>query len=197
MRCRRFRRWLSDDIDGRLPGKKKRRLESHLEVCSACRAYQEDLARLQAECGSIDEEPVGTDYFERFTAAVETRLRQENISDRRRRPVVRRWRWAWISVPLILALVLGLVFFRNRGEDVRGEIFSFEACLQRVYQEIGEDDEFAADFSRFLSGSLVDEREAMVLEDDVDLWKEPFFWRSLNDEDLGLIEEEIMKGIRS
>jgi hypothetical protein len=197
MRCRRFRRWLSDDIDGRLPDREKKRLEFHLDVCSACRAYQKDLARLQAECGSIDGEPVGTDYFEKFAAAVETRLRQETVGDRRRRTVVRRWIWVWTSVPVLLALVLGLILLRNRGENVREEIFSFEACLERVYQEIGEDDDFAADFSRFLSGSLVDQSEAMVLEDNVDLWKEPFFWRSLNDEDLRLIEEEIKKGIRS
>jgi hypothetical protein len=197
MKCRRSQRWLSDDIDGRLTDKKKRRLESHLGVCPACRAYRKDLARLQVEYRSVEAEPLAEDYFDRFTVAVETRLRRENMIAGRRGPFPQRWSWAWISVPLALAFVLGLVFFRSRGEDVREEIFSFEACLERVFQEIGGDDEVAADFSRFLSGSLLDEGEAIALEDGVDLWNEPFFWRSLTDEDLRLIEEEIKKGIRS
>jgi hypothetical protein len=169
----------------------------HLSACPACRAYRRELDRLQVEYRFIETEPTAADYFEKFSAAVETRLRRENMTAGRRGPIPLRWRWAWVPVPLALALVLGIVLFRSRGEDVREGIFSYEACVERVFQEIGGDDEVAADFSRFLSGSLLDGGEAIALEDDVDLWNEPFFWRSLNDEDLRLIEEEIKKEIRS
>lgn len=197
MNCEKIKRWISDDIDGALTDKKRRRIESHLSACSVCRAYRRDLVRIQAESGLVEARPVAADYFEKFTAAIEAKLRREKQVAGRGGPVPLRWRWAWVSVPLVLALILGIVFFRNRGDGLRHEIFSFEGCIDRIFQEIGGDDEIAADFSRFLSGSLLGGGEAVVLEDDIDLWNEPFFWRSLSDEDLRLIEEEIKKGIRS
>jgi anti-sigma factor RsiW len=196
VKCKRSQRWISDNLDGALPDKKRRRLEAHLSACSACRAYQRDLARLQAESRGVKAGPVAADYFENFTAAVETRIRREREYTRRAGYFPVRWRWAWLFVPLALAIVLGLLF-RSGGKSVHNEIFSFEACLDRVFQEIGGDDEVAADFSRFLSSSILGGGEEVILEDDVDLLSEPFFWRSLSDEDLRLIEEEIKKSIRS
>jgi hypothetical protein len=98
---------------------------------------------------------------------------------------------------LAIAVVLGLVLFQ-RGEKVaRDDIFSFEACLDRVFQEIGDDDAAAADFNRLLSGAVLGGGEDVFFEDDVELWSEPFFWRSLTEEELRLIEEEIKKSFRS
>jgi len=197
MKCEHYQRWISDDLDGALAVKDRRKLESHLSSCAACWTYRQELALIQAEGGALEAGPVAADYFEEFSAAIETKLRQEKEVAGRVGPVAPRWKWAWVSVPLALALIFGIVFFRSGGDGVRNEIFSFEACLDRVFEEIGGDEEIAADFSRSLSVSLLDGGEAVVLEDDVDLWSEPFFWQSLSDEALGWIEEEIKKGIRS
>jgi predicted anti-sigma-YlaC factor YlaD len=199
MKCDDYQHWISDDIDGLLPDMKKTKLESHLRACSACRAYRKDLVRIQAESGREEAEPVEAGYFEKLSAALETRLWREKRVAGRVRSVALRWRWIWVSVPLVLALVLGIVFFRRGadGDGVRQEVFSFEGCLERVFQEIGGDEEMAADYTRFLSRSLFEGGEAVVLEDDVGLLDDPFFWRSLSDEDLRLIETEIKKGIRS
>jgi anti-sigma factor RsiW len=197
MKCEHYQRWISDDLDGALAAKKRRKLESHLGACSACRSYRQALALIQAEGGALEARPVASDYFEEFTAAIETKLRQEKQAAGRVGSVAPRWKWAWVSAPLALALVLGIIFFRSGGAGVRNEVFSFEACLDSVFEEIGGDEEIAADFNRFLSVSLLDGGEAVVLEDDIDLWNEPFFWRSLSDEDLRWIEEGIKKGIRS
>ncbi len=196
MRCEHFQRWISDDLDGALPDLKKEKLESHLKNCPDCRAYQKDIVRIQAESGLEEAGRVDADYFKKFTAAIETKLRREAQI---RGGALLSWRWAWALAPLVLALVLGIVFLRRGGDgdDVWLEVFSFEGCLERVFQEIGGDDEMAADFSHFLSGSLLEGGEAVVLEDDVDFWKDPLFWRSLSDEDLQSIEDEIKKRIRS
>jgi len=197
MKCEHYQRWISDDLDGALAAKKREKLESHLAVCSVCRFYRRALALIQAEGRALEPRPVAPDYFDDFTAAIETKLRQEEKAAGRVGPVPPRWKWAWASIPLALALILGIVLFRSRGDGVRNEIFSFEACLDQVFEEIGGDDEVAADFNRYLSGSLLDGGEGIVLEDDINLWSEPFFWRSLSDEDLRRIEAEIKKGIRS
>jgi hypothetical protein len=197
MKCEHYQRWVSDDLDGVLTAKKRRRLESHLSACAACWSYRQELALIQAEAGALEAGPVAADYLEEFTAAIEKKLRQEKEVADRGGPVPPRWKWAWVSVPLALALIFGIVFFRSGRDGFRNEIFSFEACLDRVFEEIGGDEKIAADFSRSLSVSLLEGGEAVVLEDDIDLWSEPFFWQSLSDEDLGWIEEEIKKGIRS
>lgn len=197
MRCERYQVWISDDIDGALAEKKKRRLEAHLSRCPDCRAYRRDLRRLQARSGLDAAGPVGTDYFERFSAAVETRLRSEAGIGRRFRRPTPVWRWAWVPAPLILALILAIVLFRGGRNGVTHEILSFEDCLESVYQEIGGDEESAAEFNRFLSGSLLGGGDAAGLEDGLEIWSDPFFWRSLSDEDLRSIETEIKKGNRS
>lgn len=197
MRCERYRRWISDDIDGALAGKKKQKLESHLHVCSACRAYRHDLARIQADSGLIKAKPAGEDYFETFTGAVEARIRRgERLAETAGRPPL-GWRWARLVAPLALALILGIVFFRGGGDGVSHEVFSFEGCLDRVFMEIGGDEETAADFNRFLSASLLGEGPSGILDGGLELWSEPFFWTGLSDEDLKSIEAEMRKEFRS
>jgi hypothetical protein len=197
MKCKRSQRWSSDEIDGALPEKRKRKLESHLAVCSTCRAYHQDLLRLQARSRSVQAGPLSPDYFENFAAAVATKLRTARPTPGRKGPFPMSLKWAWLAVPLAIAVVLGIVLFHKGGKVARDDIFSFEACLDRVFQEIGDDDAAAADFNRLLSGSVLGGGEDVFFEDDVELWNEPFFWRSLTDEDLQLIEEEIRKSFRS
>lgn len=191
MKCERYQVWISDEIDGALAAKKKRRLEAHLRSCAGCRAYRRDLLRIQEESGLEKVDPGTADYFEKFTAAVQTSLRREIETAVRVRRAPLAWRWAWVSAPLALALILGIIIFRGGRDGLSHEILSFEDCLERVYQEIGGDDESAAEFSRFLSGSLLGGGDTVGLEDGLELWSDPFFWRSLSDEDLRLIEAEI------
>ncbi len=194
MTCEHYQRLISDDIDGALAGRERRKLQSHLDSCSACREYRIDLAHIQAESGLVKAGTVDPDYLERFAITIETKLRQEKQITG---GTLLKWRWAWVFAPLALALVLGIFLFRNGGNGLKHEVFSFEGCLDRVFQEIGGEDEIAADFNRFLSDSLLEGSESAVLEGDIDIWSEPFFWRSLSDQDLKLIETEIKKGIRS
>ncbi len=197
MRCEHYRAWISDDIDGSLARKKKRKLEAHLSRCPDCPAYRKDLLRLQAESRLDEADPVAPEYYEKFSAALETRLRREGgIGRRTRRPAL-SWRWAWISAPLALAMILAVLIFRGGRASFGREILSFEGCLESVYLEIGEDDESAAEFNRFLSGSLLGGEDGAGLEDGLELWSDPLFWRSLSDEDLRSIETEIMKESRS
>lgn len=191
MECEHFQVWISDEIDGALADKKKRKLEAHLSGCPGCRAYRSNLLRIQAESG-LEKVGSGTaDYFEKFTAAVETRLRREVGTEVRAHRTPLAWRWAWASAPLALALILGIILFRGGRDGVNLEVLSFEDCLERVYQEIGQDDDSAAEFSRFLSGSLLGGGDTVGLEDGLELWSDPFFWRSLSDEELRQVESGI------
>lgn len=191
MKCEHYQLWISDEIDGALADEKKRRLEAHLSGCPGCRAYRRDLRRIQTESGLEEVGSDTADYFEKFTAAVEKRLRHEVGTDIRARRTPPAWRWAWASAPLALALILGIILFRGGTDGFSHEILSFEHCLERVYQEIGENDDSAAEFSRFLSGSLLGGGDTVGLEDGLELWSDPFFWRILSDDELRLVETGI------
>ncbi|MFZ2054745.1 MAG: zf-HC2 domain-containing protein [Candidatus Aminicenantales bacterium] len=197
MNCEKIKRWISDDLDGALTPKKKQRLESHLSSCPACRDYERELRLIQAGSVRIEGPGASPEHLEALSTGIMAKLRLERQEERAARAFLSIWRWARVAAPTVLAIALGVFLFRGGGELPQDEIFSFEGCLDRVFQEIGGDDDIAADFSRFLAGSLLGGGEAVVLEDDIDLWNEPLFWRSLSDEDLGWIEEEIKKGIRS
>jgi hypothetical protein len=106
------------------------------------------------------------------------------------------WRWARLAAPTVLALALGVFFFRGKGEEPPDDIFSFEACFDRVDREIAGDAELAAVFSRFLTESLAEEEDALFASPDPNIWNEPYFWEGLSDDELKLIEEEVKKEIR-
>ncbi len=110
MKCEHYQRLISDDIDGALAGRDRRKLQSHLDSCSACRAYRIDLAHIQAESGLVKAGTVDPDYLERFAITIETKLRQEKQITG---GTLLKWRWAWVFAPLALALVLGILLFRN------------------------------------------------------------------------------------
>ena len=55
MRCQTARRRISDELDGSLRPGRRPGLEAHLRCCPACRAYREDLARIQAAAQRADE----------------------------------------------------------------------------------------------------------------------------------------------
>ena len=194
MGCERFRVLISDEVDGALSDGQRQRLGAHVEGCPACREYRRTLLRLQAESRRDEASPPAADYYERFSAAVESRLRREERVASRPVP---GWKKAWVLAPLVLAVVIGVVLFRGGGGGGRHEIFSFEDCLDRIFWEIGGDDEAAADFDSYLSGALLEGGDGVILEEDVNVWDEPLIWRSLSDEDLRSIEEGLREEIRS
>ena len=68
MKCRAAQRRLSDELDGALDPGRRSRLEAHLRVCPACRAYRGVLARLQPEA------PPGAGRSAEYWSGFEKRL---------------------------------------------------------------------------------------------------------------------------
>jgi hypothetical protein len=145
----------------------------------------------------LEEPEVSPESLEALSAEIRRKLRLERPGERAGRSLTLIWRWARLAGPAVLALVLGVVILRGRGEAPQDDVFSLEGCFDRVAREIAGDDDLAAGFSRFIIESLVEEREASLPSGDVYIWNEPYFWECLGDDELRLVEEEIKKEIPS
>ncbi len=197
MKCRKYEQWISDALDRSLSEKRKKILEDHLAQCPDCRAYNDRLSRIQAEAVRPEKINLSPHYWEEFSASLEKKLRA--LEPERATTMLSRlgWKWAWAGAPLLLALALGLVFLRNQGRPLEDDVFSFEACLNRLGQEIGDDVKLEENFNRLILGFLGEAWGSAVLEERWVVFNDPFFWESLSDEELQLLEQEITKEIKS
>jgi predicted anti-sigma-YlaC factor YlaD len=197
MKCEKIERWISDDLDAALAPRKRQKLEPHLKACPACREFRSKVRRIQAESKRLEGPEVSLERLEALSAGIMRQLRLERQEERAGRALRLTWRWVRLAVPVVLALALGVVLFRGRGEAPQDDIFSLEGCFDRVDREIAGDAELAAGFSRFLAESLAEEGDPSFPSDNIYIWNEPYFWEGLSDDELRLVEEEVKKGIRS
>lgn len=197
MKCDEIERWVSDDLDGALTPKYKESLESHLSACPACREYRRQIRRIQAESIRLVGPEVSPEHLEALSAGIMGKLRLERQGKEAGRALPLIWRWARLAAPAVLALALGLLLLRGRGEELQDDMFSFEGCFNRIDREIAGDAEVAAVFSCFVTESLAEEEDSLFASEDPNIWNEPYFWEGLSDDELKLIEEEVKKEIRS
>ena len=197
MKCEKIERWISDDLDASLAPGKRQKLETHLKACSACREYRRQVRRLQAESEGLEGLQASPERLGVLAAEIMRQLRLERQPERAGSAFRLTWRWAGLAVPAVLALALGVILWRGRGEAPQDDIFTLEGCFDRVAREIAGDAELAASFNRFLTESLVEEGDPFLPSDDIYIWNEPYFWESLSDDELRLVEEEVKKEIRS
>lgn len=100
MKCTDQRRALSALLDGELSSDDMSSLEAHLEECADCRAYADELRRLDADIASMPRVRADRDLSRRVKAAIS----EERTREAERLPL-------WTKVPvtaLILITALGL-----------------------------------------------------------------------------------------
>jgi hypothetical protein len=196
MNCKKYEQWISNGLDGALSLQKKKSLEAHLAQCPECRAYHRHLGRIQAEALRLKITEPSPQYWEEFSTILERKLKTSQPAKDAPRPFRLGWKWAWAGLPVLLALALSLVFFRNRIQAPEHDVFWFEACLNRLYLEIGDDATLEDNFNRVILGSLGEGLYSEALEERVLLPHDPWLWESLSDEELQLVEQEIKREMK-
>jgi len=187
MACRKYERWISDDMDGRLSDKKTAVLRGHLEECEGCRSYKENLKILQAEAGKFREVAVRAGFMDALGRRLEEGLCSGPAAGSAKTiPLAGRWKWVWAGAAVfVLALAGGtILLLRPKTPPVLWPV-SNEDSLARILGEIGEDAELAESFDQVLQASI---GETLLQAED------PTFWEGLGEDEIRLMELDITNG---
>lgn len=200
MRCEKYRKFISDELDGKLDSKKTVRLAAHLQKCSSCRMYKAKLIDLEQKAGQLESPSFSEDYWEDFSARLSAKLRLEAEDKRREVPARQRWRYAWAGGAALVIVGLGfaafLIFRPERGAR-EINLLTFERFLDRVYQEIGTDERLADFFNLAVMDFIAEEIDTG--EPMVRLYfpEDPLFVEGLGEEDVEFVGREIEKETKS
>ncbi len=182
MRHKKIQKWLSDQCDGELSGRRKRILEVHLERCALCRSYAENLERIAKETSKIKLPEVSPSYWQDFSSRLKARI---SIPEERGRAegLFLRWRWALAAAASIFVLAFGLFLYLAQNKIVQETYdFSFEDSFSQIREEIGNDSELEDVFNSILFASIWENLETDRMNIDLDFYGNNFFWENFSEE---------------
>jgi predicted anti-sigma-YlaC factor YlaD len=194
MRHKKIEMLLSNNIDGKLPEKKKKILESHLRKCSSCSSFAENIQRIHEEAISLQRLELSAVYWEEFTSRIKTEISSPQQDKVNVAPLFLRWKWAWAGAALLFVIVAGLFLYLSRNKTPKEEyIFSFEDSVAKVYQEIGSDLELEELFDSVILASIVETLEDSGWGERPDFYENLILWEDLTEEEMKFLESEIKK----
>jgi len=192
MNCRRYEKWISDEIDRALSAEKTGRLREHLEECTGCRSYREMVIRLQHGTGLLPRPDLRPDFWSDFSRRLELETRTGRPRPARLRTPFQRWAWSGAGAGLLLAL--GLALWLSRPGTAGGSyLFSFEEAIDSLSERIGENPEIEELFNALIQNSIEDQKSGAAPH----FSDEPLIWENLSDEELSAVETALKKVIKS
>lgn len=197
MRHKRIQKWLSDSKDRELPGKRRKILGKHLEKCGTCSSYAKDLERIALETRKIKRTEVDPSYWEDFTLRLRAKISSLS-QEKKGAAFFRRWKWAFAAAASVVVIALGLLLYLAQSQSAQETyVFSFEESLNQIYQEIGDDSELEESFNSMILASIGEATQSSGETMRLDLSENPLLWDSLSEEEMGLLESELKKKIKS
>lgn len=194
MGCKKIEKWVSNNIDGELPEKKKKILEAHLKRCSSCRSYAKIMERIHKEAKNLEMPEVSPAYREEFVSRIRTKISSAQPEEREGAPLFSRWKWAWTAAALIFVIVVGsILYLTQRRQPQEVYIFSFEDSLAQIYQEMGSDSELEDLFNSVILASLGETLEDSEWIIQPDSYENSILWENITEEEMRFLESEIKK----
>ncbi len=193
MKCRKYERWISDDLDGRLTAERKAALDNHLASCPSCRAHRREIGRLQAEAPELFDPARGPEYWDGFTRRLGRRLAARGDSGITRRGagvLGRRWAWAAIGALFFAAVGVRVLVVRKPGLPEQ-PVLSHEESLAAFLGDVQSDPDLIEAFSAYIETALREEAGLDTLEPVPRFRDDPLFWESVSDEELVSLEREL------
>ena len=200
MRCDKAKRRTSDDLDGRLSGKSRIRLEAHMRECGSCRAYRAALERIQSQAVRMRDSGPGPEYFAASLVRLRAKLTAEAAPSARfgRQPEVfvprARWAWAGAASLLLAAAALFFIFSRTRSPQ---ELYSLalDEPLASFEHRIADSPEWAGDFDKAVRASLRESTRARHADVEPFLSDHTLLVESLTDEEARAVDAALQTEI--
>lgn len=195
MRHEKIQKWLSDQSDGELSGKKKRILDAHLEKCSFCRSYAEALERIAGETKKIKWPEGSPSYWEDFSSRLKARVSSIPEEKRKAEGLFLRRKWALATAASLFILAFGLFLYLAHNKKIAQEeyIFSLENSFNQIREEIGDDSELEDVFNSILLASIDENLESDRMNIYLDFYGDTFFWENFSEEEISVPWTEIEK----
>lgn len=177
MRCERARKWISDDLDGRLAKRRAVALEIHVQSCAACLAYRGDVALIQARSRAQAAPCLAPEEWSRFERDLERELRRVPLAGDQAAPLPGfRVRLAWAGAAVAFIVGAAVFYLVTSGSAKLDPAFlSYEGSLGEIYREIGDDQGLADSFNRLVLVSIGDTVRAGQSDLPMDLLSNPDF----------------------
>lgn len=194
MRHKKIEKLLSNNIDGELPEKKKKIVETHLRKCPSCSSYADNVERIHKKAKSLETLDVPPAYWEEFTSRIKTEISSARQEKLRGAPLFLRWKWAWAGAALLFVIVVGLFLYIIQNKTPQEVyVFSFESSLAKIYQEIGSDQELEQLFNSVILASIGETLEDSGWGERPDFYENLILWENLTEEEMRFLESEIKK----
>jgi len=198
MKCKKFEKWISDELDGKLSLKKKAKLGTHVADCGACRMYKERLRRIEAGAKCLAVPQPGREYWESSIERLRASLTAEKDSSpapRKQSPAffpISRLAWAGAASVLAVAIGIYLLLFLPSAKSLPEYLpLSSEDALSRLYENIGNNADLEADFETTIQTSVNEHAGERPAEVKHLLTAYSDFVDSLSDEEIRLLEAEL------
>ena len=191
MSCRRFRRDISDEMDGALSERRRCRLDEHLRSCTACRSAEQDFRRLQDRAAAGRETAFTPERGEEFLARLSRRLDEEPArSPSVPTPLGTRW-WAWGSAGATAAVAALLAWLFVLRPLPRAEIYllSESDVFSGIALEVSQDPELERALDGILQSSIIESLRSGEEELDSNPFENPLLSEGLSDEEMRILGE--------
>jgi len=192
MRCAAARKWISDDLDGRLSQRRTEALERHLHGCEACRSYRRDLAVIQARTRARPVPSLSPEDWSRFELDLEREIRRAPQVVQEEAPRIgQRMRWAWAGAALALLACAAVIFVTMRGQDGLDPAYlTYEASLEQIFRETRDDPGLADSFDQLILASIGDAVRGGQSDLPLDLLANPDFMEGWSGETGSRVQDE-------
>lgn len=191
MSCRRFRRDISDGLDGAVSGPRRRRLDEHLASCAACRTLERHFRRLQDGAAEAGETSFAPERGEDFLARLGRRLDQE--PERSAAPAntrgTRWWVWGSAGASAAAAALLAWLFFFRPVPKAEIYLLSEGDPSSGIALEVAQDPELETALDDILQTSIVESLKSGGGELDLNPFEDPLLSEGLSDEEMRMIGE--------
>ena len=196
MRCQKIEKWVSDCADGAISKRKKAKIEAHIEVCSACRTFRNQIEQIDEEARKMDVPEVSPEQSRDFSSRLRSALVE--IEEGKNRGVLHAFRNKWVFIPasaIMVSLFILIFVCDDKGnfQEEESYVFSFGNIMEEIYRDMGNDPALQEAFHSLVSASL-NEMLAPPDWDETSGWEDDvFFWEELSEEELGNLKPAIKK----